>query len=146
SALDELQDAELKVGNISEAFDENISEGRVIRYSPSAGTEVAKNTAVDLVISKGPEPQESSEQKATKTFTVNVQASFKEDGPATQTVTIWVTDNNGDHRQAQQLELTANSTPQTVGISITVYEGEVATVFVGRDGGEEISQEVGNAT
>lgn len=146
SALDELKDAELKAGNISNAFDENIAEGRVISYSPSAGTEVAKNSTVDLVISKGPERQDSSEPKATKTFTVNVQASFKKDGPATQTVTIWVTDNNGDHRQAQQLELTANSTPQTVGISITVYEGEVATVFVGRDGGEEISQEVGNAT
>lgn len=144
-AREELKEVGLKVGNQSQAFDDEISAGRVIRSNPSAGTEVEKDSAVDLVISKGPEGQNSSKPK-TKTFTVNVQASFKEGGPATQTVTIWVTDNNGTHRQAQELELTVNSSPQTIGIPITVFESEVATVFVSRDGGEEISQEVDRAT
>ena len=141
-----LEDAGLTVGERSEAFNEDIAEGRVISYSPAAGEEVEKGASVDLTISKGAEPKESSTPDVTKTFTVNVRANFKEDGPATQTVTIWVTDNNGEHRQAQQLELTADSTPQTVGISITVDEGESATVFVSRDGGQEVSQTVSSAT
>lgn len=141
TAIDAIEEAKLKVGSQTEEYSDEIAEGRVIRYAPSAGTKVDVDSKVDLVISKGPE-----KPIVTKTFTVNVQANFKEGGNVTQRITIWISDKEGEHRQAQQIELTKDTTPQTVGISVTVEEGQVATVFVSRDGGAEISQDIDGAT
>ena len=59
SALQALSDAGLRVGIRTEEFDPTVPAGQVARQNPSAGIVVAKGTAVDYVMSKGPEPSPS---------------------------------------------------------------------------------------
>lgn len=53
SALDELN---LAVGEVTEAWDEEVPAGQVVSSDPESGVELRRDDAVDLVISKGPEP------------------------------------------------------------------------------------------
>jgi len=46
----------LAVGALTEAYDDKLETGRVIRSSLDEGTPLARGTAVDLVVSQGPEP------------------------------------------------------------------------------------------
>jgi beta-lactam-binding protein with PASTA domain len=55
-ALQLIVGAKLTVGQRSEAFDPNIPIGAVVSTSPGTGVIVAPGTAIDYVISKGPEP------------------------------------------------------------------------------------------
>lgn len=54
-AEEELEDARLRVGSVTEEPNEEFEAGQVIRQTPPAGAEVAVRTEVDLVISSGPE-------------------------------------------------------------------------------------------
>ncbi len=58
-ALQAISDAGLRVGLRSEAFDPIVPVGQVASQNPTAGIVVAKGTAVDYVVSKGPEPTAS---------------------------------------------------------------------------------------
>lgn len=51
-----LLDARLTSGQTIERYHEQIAEGRVIRTDPASGTELRRDTAVDLYVSKGPRP------------------------------------------------------------------------------------------
>ncbi len=59
----------------TEAYDETIPAGSVISTDPVAGTEQRRNTAIDLVVSKGPQPIDVPDvtnqtlDKATKALT-----------------------------------------------------------------------------
>jgi serine/threonine-protein kinase len=59
---DEAQDAltatNLAFGTSTEKWSDTVPEGKVITSSPKAGTTLRPDTAVDLVISKGPKPIE----------------------------------------------------------------------------------------
>jgi serine/threonine-protein kinase len=55
-AADALVGANLAVGAITEAFDDKAPVGTIVSSAPKAGASVKKATAVDLVVSKGPEP------------------------------------------------------------------------------------------
>jgi eukaryotic-like serine/threonine-protein kinase len=48
-----LNDVGLRVGDVTEETSDTVDAGRVIRTSPTAGTEVPEDTEVDLVISTG---------------------------------------------------------------------------------------------
>lgn len=50
-----LRDANLEVGEVTEAYDDEIEEGKVISTNPAAGNQVKKDTVVDIVLSKGKE-------------------------------------------------------------------------------------------
>lgn len=50
-----IKDAGMTVGTITEDFSSNMEAGLVMSQSPAAGTKVPKGTAVNIVISKGPE-------------------------------------------------------------------------------------------
>ena len=56
AARSALTDASLAVGKVTRQFDTNIPEGTVISASKKPGTLLRAGTAVDLVVSKGPEP------------------------------------------------------------------------------------------
>lgn len=56
-----IQAASLTVGTITEAFSETVPQGSVISQTPTGGAQVAPNTAVALVVSKGPELAELAE-------------------------------------------------------------------------------------
>ncbi len=53
-----ITDAGLTVGTITEAYSDTVAEGVVISQDPVGGTLVDPGSAVDLVVSKGPEPVE----------------------------------------------------------------------------------------
>ena len=53
-----LTDASLGVGDVARRWHDRVREGRVIVASPSAGEEQRRDTPVDLLLSKGPEPIE----------------------------------------------------------------------------------------
>lgn len=56
-ANEELQDTSLATGAVTEEFDEEVADGLVLRSEPSAQNDpLPPDTAVDLVISAGPEP------------------------------------------------------------------------------------------
>ena len=50
-----IQEAQLSVGEPSRARSDEVDQGRVIRADPRAGTEVEEGTAIDYVVSEGPE-------------------------------------------------------------------------------------------
>lgn len=54
-AEQEIEDARLRVGDVTEEPSDEFDEGQVIRQNPSAGDEVAVRTEVNLVVSSGPE-------------------------------------------------------------------------------------------
>ncbi|MET0998394.1 MAG: PASTA domain-containing protein, partial [Marmoricola sp.] len=51
-----LDDAKLEFGEAIERFDEKITTGRVIGTDPAPATPLRRNTAVDVIVSKGPRP------------------------------------------------------------------------------------------
>jgi serine/threonine-protein kinase len=53
-----LAAANLELGAQTEAFDDKVKKNRIISSSPEAGASVKPGTAVDVVVSKGPEPVE----------------------------------------------------------------------------------------
>jgi heat shock protein HslJ len=54
--LDALDDAGLAAGDRTRTFSDDIDRGRIVRTDPRAGVIVARGTAVDYVLSRGPEP------------------------------------------------------------------------------------------
>jgi eukaryotic-like serine/threonine-protein kinase len=57
-AEEALLGADLTVGDVAEAFHEDVPSGRVVSSVPSPGEEVDEATSVDLVLSRGPAPRE----------------------------------------------------------------------------------------
>lgn len=55
TAKDILKRYNLKLGNVTEAYDDNIAKNCVISQSPDKDSKVEANSSVDVVISKGPE-------------------------------------------------------------------------------------------
>ena len=55
-AIDAITEASLVVGNTAREWSEEFAKGQVISYSPPAGTELKRDAAVRLVVSKGPKP------------------------------------------------------------------------------------------
>jgi serine/threonine-protein kinase len=66
-ALQQMVTAGLTVGTRSEAYDPFIPVGSLISTDPGAGIAVAPRTAVNYVVSKGPEPTPSPSPSATPT-------------------------------------------------------------------------------
>ena len=51
-----LTDGRMAVGEVKEAYDEDEPVGQVLKASEEAGAQLKKGTAIDLTVSKGPEP------------------------------------------------------------------------------------------
>jgi serine/threonine-protein kinase len=51
-----IEQSNLAVGTPRQAFDEKVEKGLVVSASPKVGTELKRDQAVDLVVSKGPAP------------------------------------------------------------------------------------------
>ena len=56
SAEQAITDASLTVGKVTTAYSETVPPGQVISASQKEGTELRRNTAIDLVVSKGRQP------------------------------------------------------------------------------------------
>ncbi len=55
-AAEELRTAGLAVGGVAEEYNESAAAGEVLRQSPGTGTERRRDSAVNLVVSRGPAP------------------------------------------------------------------------------------------
>ena len=58
SAIEQIEELGLAVGEITEEYSDDVDEGRIISQYPPAGEEVERETAIDLTISLGVEPVE----------------------------------------------------------------------------------------
>nr|WP_267313538.1 PASTA domain-containing protein [Arthrobacter sp. 260] len=56
SATEQLDGTELAVGEITREFSADVADGLVISQTPAAGEQSPRGTAVNLVVSQGPEP------------------------------------------------------------------------------------------
>lgn len=61
SAKAALKKSHLRVGTVSQAYDETVAKGKVVRADPDGGTEQKPRAKVDLVVSKGRQPIEISD-------------------------------------------------------------------------------------
>ena len=66
-AVTTLESSDLRVADTKRKYNENVAKGTATKTDPSAGTRVPPKTAVDLFISKGPEPTPSPTPAATPT-------------------------------------------------------------------------------
>lgn len=55
-ATTELEDAQLKIGDVTRQFNEKVPAGTVLSQNTAAGEERRRNTGVDVVVSQGPRP------------------------------------------------------------------------------------------
>lgn len=78
SAESALSEVNLKLGNVSQEYSETVAEGKVIRQSIEAGTEVKEGTEVDITISKGKEPKTITYTATFSGSIINNSYSFEE--------------------------------------------------------------------
>ena len=64
TAQSAIESAGLKVGKVTYQYDDNTSKGLVISQSVKGGEKVKPNTAIDLVVSNGPKPEEKVSVKS----------------------------------------------------------------------------------
>lgn len=118
-----ITDAHLSVGTVDEVWDEAAPAGRVLESSISPGQEVRRNTAVNLTVSKGPEPidvpdttgstrAEAEDALQQRGFTVAVTEEFSDDVPKDAVISQSPT-NTTLHR-GDQVELVVSLGPETV--------------------------------
>ncbi len=126
-----LEAVGLALGNVEETYSVTVSEGLVISQSYSEGTELKPGTYVDIVVSKGPEPEEIKTYKGV----INIQ---KPDGFVEGEVKFVLTQQVGSETISRTYDagtLDETSFPYKLemygqsGIStgtVTVYVNEVA--------------------
>jgi serine/threonine-protein kinase len=101
-----LQAESLTLGTVEEAFDETLEEGLVIVASPGAGTELRRDSAVDVRVSKGPKPiripdftdrnAARAEQRLTQLgFVLDVTEENSDDVPEGRVISQSPTDGRG---------------------------------------------------
>ena len=78
SAESALSEVNLKLGNVSQEYSDSVAEGKVIRQSIEAGTEVKEGTEVDITISKGKEPKTVTYTATFSGSIINNSYSFEE--------------------------------------------------------------------
>ncbi|MCM1157003.1 MAG: Stk1 family PASTA domain-containing Ser/Thr kinase [Bacteroidales bacterium] len=85
-----LSAVNLKLGNVTHAYDDNVEDGRVIAQSIANGTEVKEETAVDITISKGTEPKTTTYTASFSGAISNVSYNFEEGESVYITLTLKV--------------------------------------------------------
>lgn len=73
-----IETAGLILGKVDPKFDDKIGKDIVINQSISEGTEVEKNTTVDLVVSKGPEKTSPSSQEEVQMKSVSFRLDYSQ--------------------------------------------------------------------
>lgn len=66
--------------DISESYHDSVKEGKVIKLSPSEGTEQTKGTTIFVTVSKGPETKTTTVPKTVNTTRENAELALKNAG------------------------------------------------------------------
>lgn len=149
-AANYLKNKQLTMAKGEDEYSDKVAKGHVIRTDPGAGSTVKIGDTVKVILSKGPEP--APEPKETQ-FTVHYTAAYTGEIPTetssseqveapNQAIKIWVTDKTGDHKQVASFTLKADDSEQSGSFTVTVMEGESATVYYQRGDNAEGSQKV----
>lgn len=98
-----LHEARLTVGKEGASYHDKIPIGYVISQEPQAGTRVIRNTPVNVVVSRGPEPPEEANFPQNPTGLRFYDVEFLiPPGPSLQDVRIVVLDSAGEHEVYHQ--------------------------------------------
>lgn len=137
SARDYLTDQNL-VAKVSETYSSEIEEGDVISQSPEAGTEVAEDSVVELVISLGEEEQPPLTHEVTVTvpYTLDELESTEDpDEPEPETipqeVRLFIDDRDHALTDLYETEMIVEDTTFT--IRMVIEPDQIATYRVERD-------------
>ena len=91
--------ADLTVGDVNSAYDDKVAAGSVARQSPKPGSRHERGSAVNLVLSTGPKPEETPVDEETTDGTgrraFDVKFSVPDDSPDPSRVKIAVIDSDG---------------------------------------------------
>lgn len=139
-------DAEATITNLglkyleTQEFSSEVAAGKVISTNPSAGS-VKKGSTVTIIVSKGPEETQESEEPTTKTFDVTIAASFTGSGDQKDTMTVLVTDAK-NKTATQKLDFTVDKNTQSAErtVSVTTEGDQPATIEVQRNGNSVITK------
>lgn len=112
---------------VREDFSETVPVGNVISQDPSAGTELAPGSNIDVVLSKGPI------EKPIKTYFRKVEIPYEpnEDGTE-QIVRVYIQDQ--DQSMAEPAEEFVLTEARTVQIQLDIQEGQKAAFRIDKDG------------
>lgn len=131
-AIAKLKEKGLTAGNITKDYSDTYAKGKVMNQGPVGGSEVTKNTAVDLVISQGPQ---GNDNPTSYTGSVTIDENpFDYPGDSGIVLVQMVQDGKTTTLQKQNLDY--DSFP--ISIPITSSSGSDATVSmsIGREGKE----------
>ncbi|WP_246004923.1 Stk1 family PASTA domain-containing Ser/Thr kinase [Nocardioides marmorisolisilvae] len=127
--LEEVQqliaDADLSLGEVTQAYSDLVDEGMVVTTDPKAGTLLKRDTAIDVVVSKGPKPIDitdwtgKSAKQAQKSlekqgFKVTVDEQF--DDTITKGKVISQTPNTGQGVKGDEITLVVSKGPELFAI------------------------------
>jgi eukaryotic-like serine/threonine-protein kinase len=93
----------LLIGNSRQQYSDTVPEGAVISQKPIAGSKVPRDSSVDIVVSKGANPNsvssdtEDGSNTDSNTAEYSVDVSVPADAGSPQTVKIIVIDDNGEN-------------------------------------------------
>lgn len=120
-----LSKINLRVGETKEVFDAKIDKGDVIKTAIKTGTEVKRDTKIDVTVSKGREPvdvtnyegksqSEASDALAAAGFKVDVKQVFNKD--VNKGIVISQDPNGGTKFRGDTVTLTVSKGPQPIDI------------------------------
>ncbi len=99
----DLQAANLPVGTVAESYSEKVAAGVVISQTPDANGMVARNTAVNYTVSKGPQPPEApADVEANSTVSDTVELTWKA-APRAQSYTVIRSEDGNDTTIAKNI-------------------------------------------
>ncbi|MBQ5385841.1 MAG: PASTA domain-containing protein, partial [Lachnospiraceae bacterium] len=147
-ATSELQAAGLNVGNVTEAHDDNVAAGNVISQGVNAGQNVDKGSNVDLVISKGKQPNnynisftapsgEKTPETEVDTGEVDAEGNpikKKQGGDPITTYTFTAVSNNGTNLSSGQVaagatfSFSVDNTSETISSVVVTFQPNGKTV------------------
>jgi serine/threonine-protein kinase len=128
AAIKKLQDNDLTAGNITQDYSETYAKGKVMSQSQAGGSEVAKGTAVDLVISLG---SSGNDNPSSYTGSVTIDEDpFDYPGDSGIVKVQMVQDGKTTTLQKQQMDY--DSFPFSIPITSKSGSDATVTMFIGR--------------
>lgn len=131
-ATDSIVDAGFSVGKITQQYNDRVPAGDIISQDPFAGDRVSAGSSINIVVSRGPEPEpDKPDEPATaepvkRTF--NIKINVPEEAQGTQDVVVEVTDEDGTttkynqpHQPGENFSVPVSTTGSPV--TIRVYVG-----------------------
>lgn len=134
-AKDALQDAGLSADVQGEEYSGTVDEGKVIRQSPGAGSDISKDGTVKLWISKGPESEPEPEPiEFYQPITIEVPENKHGQGRGNKPVHVKIVYSDADHHRAVFKDEKIKKTKTYDDFKLTVNPGGSVQYWIYEDG------------